>query len=297
VFKSLEEIENYVLENGIKKRIALACAHDMPALSALVNVKRKGLADAALIGKEDEIKNLLKELGEDPAEYEIINSGDEAESAKLAVALVKEGRADIPMKGIMQTSTFMKAILNRETGVAPAGSIISYAAVFEHPDEERLVIFTDPAINIAPGKEEKVKIIENTAPLARAIGFEMPKVAVISAVEKVSPKMQSTVDAKDIAETGVEGFIVEGPLALDGAISSASAQHKGIESSVAGKADILVMPNICSGNVFYKTLTYVAKKTVVGTVLGAAVPVIMTSRADTAESKYYAILLAMLQCR
>ena len=297
MIKSLKEIENYVLENGIKKTIALACAHDEPALSAVVNVKRKGLANAILVGKEDHIAALLKEFGENPDEYEIIDCSDEAECARITVALVKEGKADIPMKGIMQTSTFMKAILNRETGVAPAGNIISYAAVFEHPDEERLVMFTDPAINIAPDGEQKIKIIENTAPLAKALGYNNPKVAMISAVEKVSPKMQSTVDAKAVEEKGVSGFVVEGPLAFDGAISSASAEHKGIESLVAGKADILIMPNICSGNVLYKTLTYVAKKTVVGTVLGASVPVVMTSRADTSESKYFAILLAMLQCR
>ncbi len=296
MLKSFWEVEACVLQREIRKRVVLAGAHDEPALKAVVNAKRKGVITATLVGKADVIVSMLKDFGEDPVDYIIINAEEEAEAASAAVAIVKAGEGDIPMKGIMQTSTFARALLNKETGLVPAGNLLSLAAVFEHPDEERFVMFTDCAINIAPSAEDKKKILRNTARFAKALGMEKPKAAIISAVEKVTPKMQSTVDAQLIAEEGVEGFIVEGPLAFDGAISKGAAEHKGIESLVAGNADILVLPNICTGNVLYKTLTYVAKKTVATSVCGASVPVIITSRADTPETKYHSILLAILQC-
>lgn len=297
MLKSFKDIEAFVLQREIKKRVVLACAHDEPALKAVVNAKRKGVISATLIGKSEIIIDMLEEFGENPADYIIINCEDENESARAAVAIVKSGEGDIPMKGIMQTSSFAKALLNKETGLTPAGNILSLTAIFEHPDEERFVVISDPGINIAPSIEEKKKILLNTKRLTESLGIEKPKAAIISAVEKVSPKIVSTTDAQTIAEEGVEGFVVEGPLALDGAISKVSAEHKGIESIVAGNADVLIMPDLCAGNVMYKSITYISKKTIATTVCGASVPVIITSRADSSESKYYSILLAILQCK
>lgn len=297
MFTNFKELEAYVLSHKNKKRIVLANAHDEPALSAVVNAHRRGVVDGTLLGKKDEILALLREMNEDPAEYEIVDfDGPELDAAKAAVQLVREGKADIPMKGILQTSSFAKAILNRETGLIPASGrrLVSQCGIFEY--EGRFVMITDAAINIAPDVDTQIGIVENALPVARALGVECPKVAVLSAVENVTDKMPSTVTAREIAERGVEGCVISGPLALDGAISMESVKHKAIKDPVAGQADILLVPFIEIGNVLYKACSYIAGKTMASTICGASCPVIITSRADTPDSKYYSILMAVLRC-
>ena len=242
-------------------------------------------------------ENGLQEMNEDPAEYEIVDfDGPELDAAKAAVELVRQGKADIPMKGILQTSSFAKAILNRETGLIPASGrrLVSQCGIFEY--EGRFMMITDAAINIAPDVDTQIGIVENALPVANALGVELPKVAVLSAVENVTEKMPSTVSAAEIAKRGIPGCVVSGPLALDGAISMESVKHKGIHDPVAGQADILLVPFIEIGNVLYKSITYIAGKTMASTICGASCPVIITSRADTPDSKYYSILLAVLRC-
>ena len=297
MFTTFNELEAYVLAQNTKKRIALANAHDEPALSAVVNAKRKGVVEGTLIGKQDMIIDMLHEMGEDEKDYEIINfDGEELEAAKIAVKLVREGKADIPMKGILQTSSFAKAILNRETGLIPEGGrrLVSQVGIFEY--EGRFMMITDAAINIAPDVETQIGIVENALPVAKALGNDCPKVAVLSAVETYNEKMPSTVSAAEIAKRGIPGCIVSGPLALDGAISMESVKHKSIKNPVAGQADILLVPVIEVGNVLYKSITYIAGKTMASSICGASCPVIITSRADTPDSKYYSILLAVLRC-
>ena len=286
MFTNFKELEAYVLSHKNKKRIVLANAHDEPALSAVVNAHRRGVVDGTLLGKKDEILALLREMNEDPAEYEIVDfDGPELDAAKAAVQLVREGKADIPMKGILQTSSFAKAILNRETGLIPASGhrLVSQCGIFEY--EGRFMMITDAAINIAPDVDTQIGIVENALPVANALGVELPKVAVLS-----------TVSAAEIAKRGIPGCVVSGPLALDGAISMESVKHKGIHDPVAGQADILLVPFIEIGNVLYKSITYIAGKTMASTICGASCPVIITSRADTPDSKYYSILLAVLRC-
>lgn len=297
MFTNFKELEAYVLAQNTKKRIALANAHDEPALSAVVNAKRKGVVEGTLIGKQDMIIDMLHEMGEDEKDYEIINfDSEELEAAKIAVKLVREGKADIPMKGILQTSSFAKAILNRETGLIPEGGrrLVSQVGIFEY--EGRFMMITDAAINIAPDVETQIGIVENALPVAKALGNDCPKVAVLSAVETYNEKMPSTVSAAEIAKRGIPGCIVSGPLALDGAISMESVKHKSIKNPVAGQADILLVPVIEVGNVLYKSITYIAGKTMASSICGASCPVIITSRADTPDSKYYSILLAVLRC-
>ena len=287
MFTNFKELEAYVLSHKNKKRIVLANAHDEPALSAVVNAHRRGVVDGTLLGKKDEILALLREMNEDPAEYEIVDFDDpELDAAKAAVQLVREGKADIPMKGI----------LNRETGLIPASGrrLVSQCGIFEY--EGRFMMITDAAINIAPDVDTQIGIVENALPVANALGVELPKVAVLSAVENVTEKMPSTVSAAEIAKRGIPGCVVSGPLALDGAISMESVKHKGIHDPVAGQADILLVPFIEIGNVLYKSITYIAGKTMASTICGASCPVIITSRADTPDSKYYSILLAVLRC-
>ena len=222
MFTNFKELEAYVLSHKNKKRIVLANAHDEPALSAVVNAHRRGVVDGTLLGKKDEILALLQEMNEDPAEYEIVDfDGPELDAAKAAVELVRQGKADIPMKGILQTSSFAKAILNRETGLIPASGrrLVSQCGIFEY--EGRFMMITDAAINIAPDVDTQIGIVENALPVAHALGVELPKVAVLSAVENVTEKMPSTVSAAEIAKRGIPGCVVSGPLALDGAISMA----------------------------------------------------------------------------
>ena len=297
MFSNFKEMEEYVLNQGTKKRIVLANAHDEPALSAVVNAKRKGVVEGTLVGKQDMIIDMLHEMGEDEKDYEIVNfDGEELEAAKIAVKLVREGKADIPMKGILQTSSFAKAILNRETGLIPEGGrrLVSQVGIFEY--EGRFVMLTDAAINIAPDVETQIGIVENALPVAKALGNDCPKVAILSAVEVYNEKMPSTVSATEITKRGIPGCIVSGPLALDGAISMESVKHKSIKDPVAGQADILLVPFIEIGNSLYKSVTYIAGKTVASSVCGASCPVIITSRADSPDSKYYSILLAVLRC-
>ena len=194
--------------------------------------------------------------------YELIPCETDEESAKRAVAMVHEGRADMPMKGLLQTSTYMHAILDKSMGLLPPGGLLSQSTLVEWPKEHRLFQITDCAINIAPNLDQKRKIVQNAVNFAHNLGCECPKVAMVSAVEILNPKIQSTVDAvalkQECEEGKIQNCVVGGPLGLDNAVSRAAAAHKGVKDPVAGQADILVMPDLCSGNIFTKSLTFFA---------------------------------------
>ena len=296
MFRSFREVEEYVLKNGINKTIALAGAHDEPALSAVIEAKKKGVVNGLLIGDEVQIRELLAKYGEPESDYEIIHEPDEREAAALAVAKVREGAGDIPMKGLMQTASFMRAILNKETGLLPPGKVLSQCTVFVWPEKDRILFAADCAVNIAPDAEGKIKILENTIALANVFGFDRPKAAVISAVEKVNEKIPSTVDAVTIKEKGWDNCDVAGPYALDIALDEEAAAHKGVTGPVAGKADILLMPDLCTGNVFHKSMHFFAHFETAGALCGTEIPVVMTSRTDSPVTKYDSILTAILQC-
>lgn len=301
MYHNFREIEETILASKIKKRIALAGAHDSYSLEAVIYAKNKGLISATLLGKVDEIRNILLSMNEDPTEYEMVECEDDEVSSKLAVAMVYDKRADIPMKGLIQTSSFMRAILDKEKGLLPSGGLICQSTIVEYPKENRLFQISDCAINIAPDYEAKVKIIENTVKLAKTLGIELPKVAIISALEVVNPKIPSTVDAQKLKQANeqklIQGCIVGGPFALDNAISIEAAKHKGITDPVAGQADILVVPDLCTGNVLTKSLIFFSQMKTAGTLLGTTTPVIAASRTDTAENKYHAILIALLNAQ
>lgn len=296
MFKKFNEIEKYIRDNGIVKKIALCGAHDEPALSAAVEAVQKGVVTATLIGNDIEIIGILQSLGANPEDYEIIHAPDEVDSARIAVELVKSGKADIPMKGLMQTATYMKAILNKETGILPPCAILSECTVFEYADADRLMLVTDCAVNITPTMENKVQIIGNAVNLAGKLGIQDVKVAALSAVEKVNEKIQSSVDAAELAKMDWPNCQVSGPLALDNAVSEEAARHKGIVDPVAGHADILLVSDLGMGNVIHKSLHYFAHAKMAGALCGTENPVILTSRTDSAEAKYNSILTAVLQC-
>ncbi len=299
MFKTFDEIQDFIVKSGIKKKVALAAAHDDDALSSAVQAKKAGIITAILIGKTEEIKKLLQEYGEDPADYEIIEEPDETACAKKAMQMVVDGLADIPMKGIMQTSTFLKALFSKAYGFIKEGALVSQATVCEYTSENRLMIMTDCAINIAPTYEEKIKIINNGVRLAKQLGCEVPKVAVLAPVEVVNPAIPSTIEAAMLAKASdrgqIKGCIVDGPFGLDNAVSMEAARHKNIKSDVAGKADILIMPDLAAGNIFTKSLHYFAHLKTAGTAQGLKVPAIFSSRTDTSVDKFNGILISVLQ--
>ena len=279
------------------KKVAVAVAQDKPVLEAIKDAKEIGLAEAILVGDKDKISEVAKEIGMDLSGFEIIHEVNPAKAALKAVELVSTGKADMVMKGLVDTASFLRAVLNKEIGLR-TGKLMSHVAVFEVPGIERLLFLTDAAFNMYPELKEKIDIVNNAVTVAKAVGIETPKVAPVCAVEVVNPAMQATIDASILttmnARGQIKGCIVDGPLALDNALSEEAAHHKGISGPVAGKADILLMPNIESGNIMYKTLSYTTNSKSGALLVGTSAPVVLTSRNDSHETKMNAIALAAL---
>lgn len=279
------------------KKVAVAVAQDEPVLEAIKEAKSKGIADAILVGNEKEIQEIAQKIDMDLSQFEIIHEADIKKAVLSAVELVSSGKADMVMKGLVDTATFLRSVLNKEVGLR-TGNLMSHVAVFEIEGIDRLILLTDAAFNTYPDLKAKVQIINNSVMVAKACGIDNPKVAPICAVEVVNPDMPATVDAALLSKMSdrgqIKGCIVDGPLALDNAWSEEAAHHKGVTGPVAGKADILLLPNIESANVMYKTLTYTAKTRNGGILVGTSAPVILTSRADSFETKVNSIALAAL---
>ncbi|EJR88350.1 MULTISPECIES: phosphate butyryltransferase [Bacillus] len=280
-----------------KKTVAVAVAEDHEVIEAVVKAIKLQLAQFRLYGNQEKIMGMLQEHGLQTSEHvEVIAAMSSAEAAELSVKAVRNGEADVLMKGNIPTANILKAVLNKEWGLRK-GSVLSHVAAFEVPNYDRLIFVTDAAMNIAPDVTQKAAIIQNTVEVARAIGIDLPKVAPIAAVEVVNPAMQATIDAAMLTQMNRRGqikdCIVDGPLALDNAVSQIAAEHKGIVSDVAGKADILLVPTIEAGNVLYKSLVYFADAKVGAMIAGAKAPIVLTSRADSAETKVYSLALAV----
>jgi phosphate butyryltransferase len=280
--------------------VAVAVAEDEEVLEAVIEGLNRNLADFILFGDKEKINTILKvnhlDSKKGSKKLSVVHADSNALAAELAVRAVSNKEATVLMKGNIPTSVLLKAVLNKEFGLR-TGNVLSHVAVFEVPDFDRFTIVTDAGMNIAPDLEQKAQIVKNAATLARAIGIEYPKVAPIAAVEVVNPVMQATVDAAALSMMNkrgqITGCIVDGPLALDNAVSALAAEHKGIHSEVAGRADILLVPTIEVGNVLYKSLIYFAKAKVGAVIAGAKAPIVLTSRADSAESKLYSLALAI----
>ncbi len=296
MIRSFEDVLKYAKERG-PKTISVACAQDADVLLAVNKAKELGISEAILVGDKEQIENIAKEKGIDLSSYEIIDIKDLSEASLKAVELVSTGKAHMVMKGLVDTSIILKAVLNGEVGLR-TGNVLSHTAVFDIEDYDRLLFVTDAAMNIAPDLEAKKQIIENAVKVARALDIDEPKVAVLCAKEKVNPKMPATVDAAKLQEMNEKGEIknclVAGPLALDNAVSVEAAKLKKIDHPVGGKADILMVPTIEAGNVLYKALAFLAKSKNAGIIVGAKAPVILTSRADDEEAKLNSIALGVL---
>jgi len=279
------------------KKLAVACAQDRDVLSAVKNAVEQNIVEPILVGDEGKVIEIANEVGLDLQNVEIIHEIDKEQASRIATSLVSSGKADILMKGLVDTSIIMKQVLDKEIGLR-TGNVISHVAVFSMDTYHKVFMVTDAAMNIAPDLNQKKEIIENAVILAKALEIEKPKVAVIAAKEKVSPKMEATIHAKELAEMNQRGeiqdCIVDGPLALDNAVSKESARIKGIESEVAGDADILLVPDIEAGNVLYKALTFLGNAKSAGLIIGTKSPIVLTSRADNDEAKLNSIALAVL---
>ena len=279
------------------KKIAVAAAADSDVLLAVENARKNGIAEAILIGDKAEINKIAAKNNIYIGNYEVINSLDSAESALIAAKQVAEGKASVMMKGLVDTGVFLKAVLDKKIGLR-TGRLITQTTVFEIPGRDEFIFITDPAITLAPDLAQKKDIIENALIVAHKLGYENPMVAPVCAVEKFNPKMQATVDAKELHEMNergeIKGCYISGPVSLDIAISKEAASHKGYTDKIGGAANILLMDDIESGNVLYKSIVYLAGGVGAGVVMGAKCPIVLTSRADSDVSKFYSIAVAML---
>ncbi|WP_113674869.1 phosphate butyryltransferase [Vallitalea guaymasensis] len=279
------------------KVLSVAVAQDIDVLISVKMAIEEGIIKAILVGDKEEILKIAKQIDFNVEDVEIIDEKDKVEACNIAVKKVTDKEADMVMKGIIDTAVILKAVLNKEANLR-TGRVLSHVGVMDIPGYERVLLISDAAMNIEPDLMTKKQIIDNSVIVARSIGIDEPKVAMLCAKEKVNPKMQATVDAKELEEMNKRGeihnCIVGGPLALDNAVSVEAANHKKIDSPVAGKADILIVPSIEAGNVLYKSLVFLANAKAAGVLVGAKVPIVVTSRADTEISKINSIALAML---
>lgn len=293
MMNKFDELKQGLLPDG-KRVISVAAAGDPEVIEAVLKIHSEGIAEAVLVGDKPVIQELSKKAGL-PKDIKILDAEDDISAARIAAQLVRDGEANVLMKGLVNTSDFLRAVLDKEHGIRGEG-LLSNMAVFEVPAYPKLIFQTDGGMNLYPTLEEKVKILYNAVEAMHALGIELPKVAALTANEQVNPKLSSSVDAKELADMNkageISGCIVEGPIAFDVAVSSEAAKHKGIDSKIAGDTDLFLVPNIDAGNIMGKTLMYMAKAKMAGVILGAKAPIILASRADTSEGKYYSALLA-----
>lgn len=295
MLQSFSEVVERARQIG-KVTVSVTAAQDRDVLLAVKAAIEQGLIDAILVGDASLIKPLAAEVGLSAA-IAIIDEPDLDRAALAAVTLVSQGRAQILMKGLINSSNFLRAALDAKAGLR-TGRVLSHFAAFEIPGQQKLSFHTDGGMNISPSLQEKKEILINAIEALAVMGIRTPKVAVLAANELVNAKMPATVDAKKLADMADQGLlppcILEGPIAMDVAASAEAARHKGIESKIAGDVDIFLVPTIEAGNMVGKTLVYYANAKIAGMILGAANPIVMVSRADTAESKLHSIALASL---
>ena len=296
-YTSFDEILRSAKKLPSRSVMAVAAAADPHSLEAALSARKAGIADPLLVGGRDGILKCLEALGESVPDENIIDAADPTEAAAKAVALVREGRASFLLKGSLDTSALLRAVVDRERGLS-RGRLMSHFTIFEIPGYHKLLAPVDGGMVTYPTLEQKKQIIENTVEVFRSLGCECPKVGVLACVEKVNPKMPETVEADALKQMNLRGeirdCIVEGPISYDCAVSKEIADYKGFESPCAGDCDILLAPNIHAGNIMGKMLTVTCGAKMAGFIVGAACPIAMTSRGSSAEEKFDSIVLAAL---
>ncbi len=294
VLKTLNDL-NLIVHGGPKKKLVLAAAQDQHSLGAVVKAWKENNIEPILIGDKEVIQNICASNNYDISGVRIIHEPDTDMSVEMAVRMVSSKQADILMKGKVGTSTLLKCVLNKEWGLR-TGNLLSHIALFEVETYHKVIAVTDVAMNIAPNLQEKIAIVNNSVACLIKLGYSIPKIAVLGAVEMVNENMEATLHAALLSKMNqrdqIKNCIIDGPLAFDNAISLESAKHKGIKSEVAGETDLLLMPDIEVGNVLYKSLVFFAKAKVASIILGAMVPIVLTSRSDSEQAKFDSILLS-----
>lgn len=290
--KNFEELKK-MASSAEKRTVAVACAHDAHTLEAVLKAHEEGLLDYILIGKEDEIVEKSKLHDASVSRENIVNCESDELCAAEAVKLVNEGKADFIQKGLMQTATLLKAVVNKETGLNQ-GRSISHVALIDIPKYHKIMGVTDGGMIMYPNLEQKKDIVLNAIEMFHGLGYEEPKIAALCAVETVNPKMPETLDAqalKEMAASGeIAGCCIEGPISMDLAVSREAAAVKKYDSPVAGDADILLVPSIYTGNIMVKALIEFAGTLMAGCVIGAKCPIALNSRSASFEEKYYSLL-------
>ncbi len=294
----IEEARKLCSEKG-RKRISVAMAEDAGLISAIEEARKLGLVDATLVGNSEKVKACIEEAGANETDYHIIAEDNEAKCGIVAVTEVSAGRADIYMKGQLHTDNFLRGMLNKEVGLRVGKNAISHCYFHSIPGYDRVIFIADGAFNMYPDLKMKKDIVQNTVNFARSLGVDTPKVACLCAVEMVNPDMPCTLDATALVQMYKRGqlknCIVDGPLALDNAIDEEAARIKHIKSDVAGRADILIVPQIEVGNALAKSISFFAKGSeTAGLIVGAAAPVVLTSRADSPRAKLLSIAGAVM---
>ena len=294
--KTLKEIVSHV--KGSRKRLVVAGGNVHSVIQSIAKGVRNEIIGATLVGDKEEILKLSDKYEICPGLWNIVDEKEPAKIAAKSVELIKSGEADILMKGFISSADYSHAILNRNHGLVEAGGLLSHVAVVQIPQYHKLLIISDAAILVQPDLSQKIAMLKFCVDIAHKMGISRPKAGIISCVEKPSFKIDSTIDASIICKMAkrgqIQGVEVDGPLALDLAISKRCAREKKYKSNVAGDCDIMIFPNICSANIFFKTVTNLAGARAAAMVVGASVPCILTSRADTEKSKFLSIALAAL---
>jgi phosphate butyryltransferase len=294
VLKSLSDLKA-IVAGGPMRKLVLAAAQDQHSLGAVVRAWKDKIIEPILIGDKESIQNICSANNYDISGVRIIHEPDMEMAVEMSVKMVNNKQADVLMKGKVGTSTLLKYVLNKEYGLR-TGNLLSHFALFEVETYHKVIAVTDVAMNIAPNLKDKISIINNSVSCLMKLGYNMPKVAVLGAVEMVNESMEATLDAALLSKMNqrdqIRNCIIDGPLAFDNAVSLESAQLKGIRSEVAGDTDLLLMPDIEVGNVLYKSLVFFARAKVAALILGARVPIVLTSRSDSEQAKYDSILLS-----
>jgi phosphate butyryltransferase len=294
VLKSMSDLKG-ILAGKPRKKLVLAAAQDQHSLVAVLRAWKDEIIEPIFIGDTEGIQTLCNENGYDITGLRIIHEPEIEKSVEMAVRMLSSKQADILMKGKVGTSLLLKCVLNKEWGLR-TGNLLSHIALFEVDTYHKLIAVTDVAMNIAPNLKDKISIVNNSVSFLNRLGYVMPKVAVLGAVEMVNENMEATLHAALLSKMNqreqIRNCIIDGPLAFDNAVSLESAQRKGIKSEVAGDTDLLLMPDIEVGNVLYKSLVFFAKAKVASIILGAQVPIVLTSRSDSEQAKYDSILLS-----
>ena len=293
----LSQLQELIDKSHKPKRMILAASEDAHSLTAVVEAAKKEIIRPILVGDSEKTRGMADIMKLDISGFEMIQADNPVEAAAIAVRMIHDGEGDVLMKGKVGTSDMLRSVLNKKYGLR-TGKLLSHFAYFEVENYHKLIALTDVAMNIAPNLTEKIAILNNAVNVLNILGIERPKVAVLGAVEKVNTEMGATLDAALLSKMNqrdqILNCIVDGPLAFDNAVSLESARHKEIKSEVAGDTDLLLMPDIEVGNVLYKSLVFFANAKVASMIVGASVPIVLTSRSDSDQAKFDSILLAAI---